>query len=406
MYTTCIEESARAALLIVCLAALVACGGGHGQPGAQPESPPPAAYRYRVPPQLADGWSVASADSKGLSTTALESIVGDVRDGRMPIVDAVAVARGGQLVFAETLRTRLHQADKRVSNTSLDVHVQNSASKSFASALVGIAVDQGLIDGVEVPYLSLFPYPGYANDDARKRAMRLEDVLSMRLGLAYDEWTPPYSDPDNQMFAFYRRQTDFSKGLLDLPMATDPGSEFAYVTPAAVSLGQAVENAAPLSLIDFSISHLFGPLQIERVEVETTPTGLPDLGRGLFLSTRDLLKLGQLFLDSGVWKGQRLVSSDWVSKSTTSYTDIGWANPENLEWHLEGYGYQWWIGSFDVDGERIDTFAAWGFGEQWLMVIPTYDLVVAVNSHGQAGNEEEANQALGIIKRVVLATQA
>ena len=377
--------------------------GGSGNSGGN-EQPPPAPYAYQAPADIGDGWVVANAADVGVEQSALERIINEVRGGQYPIIDSIAVARHDKLILSETIRTQITKQDERVNNIDLDMHAQNSASKSFASALVGIALDQGLIAGTDVNYLSLFPYTSYANDDPRKQAMTLEDVLTMRTGLDWNEWDPPYSDPDNQMFNFYGTETDFSKGLLDLPMVADPGTRFAYSTPASVSLGQAIENAAPLSLIDYGSANFLAPLEITRIEVEQTPTGLPDLGRGLFLTTRDLLKLGQLYLNNGEWYGTRVVSADWVARSTTSYYDITWTEPDEMEWELEGYAYQWWTGAFDIDGERVESFAAWGFGEQWLMVIPAYDLVVAVNSRGTEGNNDEANQALGLIKQVILAT--
>ena len=390
------------ALLILTLVGLSACSSGSDSSNDRGEDPPDT-YTYSPPADIGDGWAVGAAAAVGLSENLLEEAVNEVYNGQFPIIDAIAVARGGQLVLSEIFRTQINEADERVNNTELDMHVQNSTSKSFVSALIGVAIDQGLIEDTDVPYLSLFPYPDYANDDARKRAMTLEDVLTMRTGLDWDEWDPPYSDPDNQMFEFYRTQTDLSKGLLDLPMVAEPGEVFAYSTPASVSLGQAIENVAPLTLIDYGGVNFLGPVNISRIEVERTPTGLPDLGRGLFLTTRDLLKLGQLYLDNGEWNGTRVVSADWVARSTMPHHVLGWANPENMEWELEGYGYQWWIGAFDVNGTRVESYAAWGFGEQWVMVIPAFDLVVAVNSHGENGDADEANQALGLIKRILLA---
>lgn len=403
MHTLTNYRATRGALLILTLLGLAACSNGSNGSNDQGVTPPEP-YTYNPPADTGDGWPLGRAMSVGLSETLLEEAINDVRAGQFPIVDAIAVARGGQLVLSEVFRTETHKADERVNNIDLDMHVQNSASKSFASALIGVALDQGLIENTDVPYLSLFPYPSFANNDARKQAMTLEDVLTMRTGLDWNEWSPPYSDPDNQMFEFYGTQTDFSKGLLDLPMATDPGEEFAYSTPASVSLGQVIENVAPLTLIDYGSANFLGPLEISRIEVEVTPTGLPDLGRGLFMTTRDLLKLGQMYLNNGEWNNQRVVSADWVARSTMQHLETGWSSPDNMQWQLEGYGYQWWTGAFDINGTRVESYAAWGFGEQWLMVVPAFDLVVAVNSHGQDGDRNEANQALGLIKRILLAT--
>ena len=100
--------------------------------------------------------------------------------------------------------------------------------------------------------------------------MTLEHVLTMQLGLDWNEGDPPYSSPDNQWNRFYFNEHDFAKALLDLPVVADPGTVFAYNTAATVSLGQAVENAVPLMLDDFGISELMLPLGITDIEVTRT----------------------------------------------------------------------------------------------------------------------------------------
>jgi len=134
-----------------------------------------------------------------------------------------------------------------VGNIDLSMHAQFSSSKSIASILIGIAIDRDDIGGVDVPYLSLFDYPSYDNWDDRKSLMTLDDVLTMRLGLQWDEWSVPYGDPNNAVVQFFRQNHDYSKGLLDLPMAFDPGTTFAYNTIASISLGQAIQNRNPLT---------------------------------------------------------------------------------------------------------------------------------------------------------------
>jgi CubicO group peptidase (beta-lactamase class C family) len=381
-------------------AAVSACGGGGGSPGA--DLPPPSGYAYTPPGTLADGWQIAHAADSGLSVAGIQNMMDAIDNGEFPIIDSIAIAHRGSLVLDEIFRTELSQADGNVANVDLAMHAQFSISKSFASALVGIAVDQQVIGGPEVPFLSLFPYDALENPDPRKQAVTLHDALTMQLGLEWNEWDPPYSDPDNQLFRFHAEHVDYAKGLLDLPMATDPGSIFAYNTVATTALGQAIENAAPLSLIDYGGANFLLPLEIARVEVIRTPSGLPDLGRGLFLTTRDLLKLGQLYLDEGQWNGQRVVSEDWVRRSRTAYTELRWPEPDTMDWQLDGYGYQWWIGHFDIDGRRLDSYAAWGFGAQWLMVIPELELVIAVNANGRDGAPDETNQPLTLMKRFVI----
>jgi CubicO group peptidase (beta-lactamase class C family) len=389
-------------VLAVALLAAACGGGGPGGPAPLPSPPPPPPFAYQPPADTGDLWLTAAASEGGMSETLLEEMMHAVQAGDYPLLDSIAVAHQGKLVFHETIRTTLNTFDDWVDNADLALHVQFSVSKSLASVLVGIAIDQGVFAGTEVPFLSLFDYPAYDNWDPRKNDITLGHVLKMRLGLEWNEWDPDYSNPDNQMFVFYDSHVDFAKGLLDLPISNEPGTSFAYNTVASVSLGQAIENRAPLSLVDFATANLLAPLGISQVEVFRTPTGLPDLGRGVYLTARDALKFGQLYLDSGRWNGQQIVSADWVAESLTPYTEMQWADPDAVEWQLDGYGYQWWLGHFDVDGRRIDTFAARGHGEQWIMAMPELALVVAINAHAWEGRREQMNQVLDAVTRFIL----
>lgn len=382
------------------IAGMAGCGGGGNTDDDTALEPPPT-YSYAKPAEINDGWVTAHAADLGVDVALLEEMIVAVpRD--FDIVDSVAISYQGSLILDETLRVRLNEFDAWVNNTDPDMHVMFSASKSLASLAVGIAIDLGIFSGVEIPYLDLFDYASYDNWDERKNDIVLKDVLTMRLGLDWDEWDPPYSSPDNQMLRFYATETDYSKSMLDRPMVAEPGTLFAYSTPASVSLGQAIENAGPLALIDFGIANVFLPLDITNVEVFRTPTGLPDIGRGLFLTTRDFLKFGQLYANRGTWNGQRIVSDTWVDASTTAYTEFGWTEPDRFDWQVSGYGYQWWTGSFEVDGESIESFAARGHGQQVLMVIPELDLVIAVFSHAFDSADDEVNQVFRMISQYII----
>jgi CubicO group peptidase (beta-lactamase class C family) len=387
--------------LLGALFLLTACGSGSGS-GEAPEPPPPASFRYQAPPDTGDSWAVAAASAEGVSVAVIEDMMDAIVSGEYPVIDSIAVAYNGKLILHETTRTQLTEFDNEVGNVDPALHAVFSVSKSIASIAMGINIDQGNIIGVDVPYLSLFPYTSYENWDERKNDMTLHDVLSMRLGLDWNEFDPPYSDPANQMFVFYANNVDLSKGLLDLPMVAPPGSKFAYNTAAAVSLGQAIENTAPLALIDFGTTYLLAPLGITQVEALATPTGLPDLGRGLYFTTRDLLKFGQLYLDGGQWNQQQLVSSEWIAASTQAYTQIGWSDPAVMDWQVTGYGYQWWAGYFEFEGLQLESFAGWGYGQQWLMVVPELKLVVAVHSHAWEERSDQTNQVFNLIRRFVL----
>ena len=115
-----------------------------------------------------------------------------------------------------------------------------------------------------------------------------------------------------------------------------------------------------------------------------------------------MLKFGQLYADVGVWNGQRIVSKQWVEASTLARIEQGWLEPEAWDWQVDGYGYQWWTGYFDYEGRRLASYAARGYGQQILIVVPGLELVVAANSHGYEETAEQSNQVFALIARFVL----
>jgi len=402
---TAIADKAARLIFYGLILTAPACGGGNSGGDTVPNPPPPpppAGFVYEVPEDRGDSWTVAHASTQGVDAEALETMMDAVLAGDFDVIDSIAIARGGELIFDETVRTALADNDAEVSNTELDIHAQFSVSKSITSLVVGIAIDEGFIAGVEEPYLSFFPYDDYANWDERKNDITLEHVLTMQLGLEWDESDPPYSSPDNRWNRFYFNEHDFAKALLDLPMVAEPGTEFAYNTAATVSLGQAVENSVPLMLDDFGISELMLPLGITDIEVTRTPTGLANGGGGFYLRTRDAAKFGQLLLNDGTWNGERIVSSEWLAASVTPQTAMAWENPGQWDWQLTGYGYQWWTGFYEHEGAAVDTYVAWGYGGQWVVAMPSLDLVVAINSNGYDRGNAALNQAHALIRQHVL----
>ncbi len=404
MFFACFRQNSRRDLLLAgaLFISLSACGGNNSAANSGNESRPPSVYTYHPPAAIGDGWTVGEAGDHGISVQSLEDMMAAVGRGEYPIIDSIAIASRGRLVFDETLRTLLDDKDGWVANGDPSMHAQFSSSKSIASILVGIAIDQGDISGVDAPYLSLFDYPSYDNWDERKNQITLHHVLTMRLGLEWDEWSVPYGNPNNAVVRFFNEHHDFSKGLLDLPVETSPGTEFAYNTIASVSLGQAVENQGPLTCADFMSTYLLDPLDITRIAWVETPTGLPDLGGGLFLYGRDMLKFGQMYMDDGRWNGQQIVSSEWVATSIQTYTDLAWSEPATRDWKIDGYGYQWWVGHFEHNGQILSSFATRGWGQQTVMVIPELELVIAINSNDYDGRPDGINQVFGLISRFIL----
>ena len=356
---------------------VVACGGG-GSGGGQTTSPTnPVTYTYSAPIDIGDGWATASLADVNIDEQTIVNMMDRVVNGNFPGIDSVVIAKNNRLVLYWYDRSReLDQFDGWISNGDRERHILHSTSKSFTSALVGIAIDQGFIASTDVRFYDLFSYPSYQNWDPRKADMTLQDALTMRLGLEWDEWSLPYSNPENDLVALNTTYFDWAKGLLDLPMVATPGTVYVYNTAATNAIGQAVENATGMPLADFANLNLFYPMQINDAIWATTPSGLPVGGSGLFLKSRDLAKFGQLYIDNGVWQGRQLVSPEWIADSVTRHVDISsWAS------FSQGYGYQWWLGDFFHDAQPVDTWMTSGYGGQYIFAIPSLDLVVAFTGH-------------------------
>jgi CubicO group peptidase (beta-lactamase class C family) len=366
-------------LVVTTLTLLVAACGGGGS-SASTETPAAVSFVYNVPSDTGDGWATGHLDDHGFDTPLVLEMMNNIENGTYEGIDSVVIVRNNTLLLFAQLRDSLDQFDSWVDNTSMQRHVMHSTSKSVTSALIGIAIDQGYIASMQVPFYELFNYLSYENWDERKSEMTLEDALTMRLGIGWDEWSEPYGTATNDLEVLSSNSNDYAKALLDLPMTGTPGTSFAYNTAATIAIGQALQNSVGVPMEDFAETELFAPMQILTARWGRTPTGLPNGGSGLFLIPRDMAKFGQLFIDDGVWNGQRILSSAWTEASVQRHVSLSWS------W-TSGYGYQWWLDDFKYKGQEIAAWSTRGYGGQYIFCVPSLELVVTFTgqNYGTAG---------------------
>ncbi|MBT8398693.1 MAG: beta-lactamase family protein, partial [Gemmatimonadetes bacterium] len=238
----------------------------------------------------------------------------------------------------------------------------------------------GAISGVNVPALSFFEAYDPDLSDPWKADMVLEDLLTMRSGIEWSEDTP-YTDPNNSCILM-EASDEWVPFVLDYPMDADPGTVWEYNSGASVLLGKIVQVATGQRIDDWARENLFHPIGIDDFYWKITPAGEVDTEGGLYLSAQDLARIGYLFLRDGMWEGERILSGEWIAASTAPMvSDI---NPNNSG-SDPGYGYQWWVPDH-VGGETL-VFAGNGYGGQFLLVAPDYDVVAVFNGwniHGGA----------------------
>jgi CubicO group peptidase (beta-lactamase class C family) len=259
-------------------------------------------------------------------------------------------------------------------------HPVYSVTKSVTSLLVGIASDRGELGPLHQSLLSFFPeYESIESLDSNKRAIRLEDILTMRAGFEWNEQTAPYGTPANPTYQL-AGSNDWIKFMLDRPMSDPPGVRFRYNSGCSVLLSGVLRHRTGKHAEEYAVSHLFVPLGISRFSWERGPQGISNTGWGLSMRPRDVARIGLLCLRKGEWHGDRIVSQEWVKESTTNHVSRS---------DMFSYGYQWWM--MPLEGVRghvprpDDITIAWGWGDQFIFVIPYLDMVVVSTAGNYTG---------------------
>jgi hypothetical protein len=285
-----------------------------------------------------------------------------------------------------------------------------SATKSWGSALMGVAIRNGDLENTMVPLAQILTdYPGPFEASPQKLAITLHDLLTMRHGLAWDEWSTFFPDPANPVNQMLKTG-DWWKFVLERPLTAAPDTVFRYSTGTANLIGAVIYNLTGQRAIDYSNAHLFGAMDITdyyfEIDITGGPrgtgitnfqTGLTPTGHGMWLKTSDMAKIGQLYLDHGVWKSERLLSSDWIDASWRPYSDH-LTDPEIFGEGVS-YGYQWWTFDFPTASGLVPVNLAWGWADQFIFVIPRLDMVIVTTADN--GSWKGASM-IGAVRDVVL----
>src|SRR5271165_4227281 len=339
-----------------------------------------------------EGWPNSAPEGVGLSSEALLAMDTAFAAGKVPLVDDFLVIRCGRVAFerhySHDYATIYHKEahERGPLNAHLtgpynyfdpawhpfyqgtDEHTMQSVSKSVTSATIGIAIARGDFKAsLDTPVLQYFDVKSVRNVDERKRRMTLRHVLTMTTGLDWDE-DVAYDDPRNGSSRMEATR-DWVRFVIDQPMANEPGSTFAYSSGATELLAHIFKRETGQDIEIYARRHLFAPLGIRHYHWKRTPLGVVDTEGGLYLSARDLAKIGYLYLSGGVWDGQRLLSEQWIANSMAPHVSLA------ADWK---YGYQWWLAPYG-EGPRY-AWAARGIGGQLLLVFPQDELLAVLTA--------------------------
>ena len=321
--------------------------------------------------------AVAVASPAVASPTVAEAIerrlAGLQGEGRVSGLHALLVARGKELLLEH-----YEAGEDEIWGTPLGrvvfgptvLHDLRSVSKSVVGLLYGIALAEGKVPPPEAGLYAEFPqYADLAAQPGRDR-LTIAHVLSMTLGLEWDELSIPYSDPRNSEIQMVAAPDRF-RYILGLPIVGDPGVKWTYCGGATALLGRLIARGTGEKLLDYARRVLFEPMGFGPTAWSLDRTGEPQTASGLRLLPRDLVKVGQLVLAGGAWNGRQLVPAEWMKRITTQSVPIEGRG---------GYGYHWYLGSMPAGKlQSAEWVAGIGWGGQRLFVLPKLDVVVAMN---------------------------
>ena len=348
-----------------------------------------------TPPKLDDGWKVSSIDSAGMDSQAMVKLTQALEEGKFNVIQAVLIENRGALVYEYYAGTA--PFGKSTSFDRGTLHPIYSVTKSVTSLLLGVSLQSDFENALRKPIYSFFPDRN-PNRDKRTKNVTLEHILTMTAGYLWNEADVPYTFSMNDDTVMHA-QPDPVGYVLSKPLRDLPGERWNYSGGMAMVIAEIIDQATPMSFLDYADEVLFNPLGISnfRWEGQWSSNTLVNAGWGLHMTARDLAKLGSLILNRGKWHDTQLVSRQWIELSTRRLRE------DVDSWDaggIYGYGLQWWHGTFEAKGDSFETFSARGWGGQRVFVVPEKDLAVTVFASNFKGDWIMSEK---ILKRIIAA---
>jgi CubicO group peptidase (beta-lactamase class C family) len=343
-------------ILLLIVALLTACGrpSSSRSPSLnRSDGRPLGGTPPTIPQSLIPDWQLTSPEAQGIDSALLAGALQKALDDGLQL-DSLLVIRNGYLVSEAYFS----------GNSAGQPHKVFSITKSVISLLIGEAIAQGLLPGVDQSIWETFPNQDIQNWDERKAAITIEHLLTMTAGLAWDE----------SQIAQMTSGRDWAGYILDLPMAADPGTTFNYCSGCTHLLSIILEQAAGKTAEAYARQVLFEPMGIDAWTWVADPQGHSVGGWGLEMRSRDLAKLGLLSLSDGNWNGRSLVPEAWMQTASQPHT-------LQTDYTEDAYGYLWWTAQPDTSTDYW--YEARGLYAQRIIVVPDRKLIVVTTASAQ-----------------------
>lgn len=344
-------------------------------------------YRtHLIPERIDDGWETASLASVGMDAAVIEAMTKRIRKFSLyKHIDSIVIVRHGRLVYERYFNGFQPGEEHRLF----------SVTKSIGSLLTGVAIFHGFLPSEDIPVRPFFPDHPQGPELARHwEALMLKHLLTMTAGLGCvgaAEGVRSFAD-DNACFMAMFPTLDWLQYVLERPVASPPGRQFAYDSSSLMALSHVLTQASGMSIAELATRFLYQPMGITASRWRRSPKGLVGLGSGHWLRPRDMAKLGELVLRGGVWQGKRLLSKAWITAATRQHMPVNWGD-------TSGYGYLWWQLTLMGHEADITVTQARGHGGQFLFVVPPFDLVVVFTGSQYPDQGFLSSKAIELLKR-------
>ena len=329
-------------------------------------------------------WERSTPEEQGMNSEKLLEMVDAYQTNwdkeKHGTIESITLIRNGYVV-ADIYLNPLYPPDTK--------HIIHSCTKSIMSILIGIAIEEGHIESVEVPILDILGQGKGRLTDERMAELTLQDVLSMQTGLhSRDSYVYQWEGLFDMMAT-----DDWTQYILDLPFEVDPGTRYEYSNAASFLLSAVLTKATDTTSLAFAKEHLFDPLGIEEVKWETSPQGIYIGWARMWLKPHDMAKIGMLYLQKGRWDQQQIVPEVWVEESLVAHASpkqyrFVYREDYSIDYLVsgglfastnlarpfsDGYGYQWWL-------DKSGMYTAVGVGGQYITVAPQEQLIAVFTS--------------------------
>ena len=319
-------------------------------------------YTYNEPKSLNDNILCANLTSVGIDSLLINKLITKILNQEIPNIHSLLILKDNKLVLEEYFYNNSCERPHRVM----------SVTKSFTSALVGIALDKHYLPNVDAQVSKYFKNFSQTNWIKNNYNIRIQNLLSMSAGLEWKGLSFDEPSDDSEMF----KTKDYFTYILNRNLKYTPGTHFYYNNGLSIMLGHILETATHQTINAFAKKFLFDDLDIKKYSWDVDDNGVTRTEGGLKLRSRDMLKFGLLYLNKGSWNGKQLISEDWVNTSTSPKMNLGALD----------YCYHWRALDFSINHQLFKTYFALGWGEQAIIVVPEQKIIMVIT----AGNFTES----------------